>query len=384
MKLNLALASTLLTGAYAKSISQVKADSKFGMDLLSKARRVEDADAEADITWVTGYALKFQGCHHIAQWNPNADEDENGVKVEEMRLAKFRLCPVETCSDNSAYGCTSPYGEYIVPMDDFLLSYLENKEEVEQEECEDYAADNCACEDNGDDQYDEEACLQACYENGNMSDQCVEQEENDDGNGNNNQVDIDVNDYAECAQYQGRRRLEDGGNGGDAEYYIGPFCSDNGGSINLGLFTEDTCTTFADNYGGKTTFYETFGFSLPYSEQSIVDSTCYTCEQKQEDNNNGYYQEAEAKEMCVNSYQSAGKCETKLNNNNVNANENGCTFIEGVKSTTKSGIIIAGKANKNKVASAFIGMFSISFIALGSYVYYLKTKLDRGSINLSD
>jgi len=67
MKFALALLASILPSSFAvESISEVKADSKFGLDLLSRARKVEEAE-EVDATWVSGYSLKFQGCHHIAQ-----------------------------------------------------------------------------------------------------------------------------------------------------------------------------------------------------------------------------------------------------------------------------------------------------------------------------
>jgi len=387
MKLSFALTATMVTGAFgAKTITEVKADSKFGMDLLSKARNLEEGD-EADTTWVSGYALKFQGCHHIAQWNAAAD-GEDDVKIETKRLAKFRLCPVSTCSDNSGGGCKNGFGDYIVDMDEFLLSYIENKEEVEQQECENYAANYCSCEDNGDDQYDEQACLQNCYGNASMS-QCIEQEEGDDNqqgyyNNGVNYDEVTLENYSACAQYAAGRRLDeaDGDDNGNGEIYIGPYCSDQGGEIVLGAFTDDACTEFADDYGGQRTFKSLTGSSLPYSSESIVDTKCYTCEEQQEGDDD--QAEAEVKEMCTTAYTAAGKCERYLNNYYVNGNNNGCAFMEGIKTTRSNGTIINGKMAANKVASAFIGIFSISFVALGSYVYYLKTKLDRGSINLSD
>jgi uncharacterized membrane protein (DUF485 family) len=45
---------------------------------------------------------------------------------------------------------------------------------------------------------------------------------------------------------------------------------------------------------------------------------------------------------------------------------------------------VTSQAAANKTASVFIGMFVVSFILLSAYVYFLKTKLDRASINLSD
>ena len=149
------------------------------------------------------------------------------------------------------------------------------------------------------------------------------------------------------------------------------------------MFTDDACTNFADYNGGRTTFYSLEGESLPYSDTSIIDDECYTCQDMGEANQYGY-QEVDVKEACTNVYNIAGKCETGLSGYNSYPNENACQYISGIEITSANGIINSGAGSSNKVADAFIGIFACSFVLLGSYVYYLKTKLDRGKINLSD
>lgn len=376
MKFSLALIATIFTSAAAVvEISEVRADSKFGMDILAKSRRTNDnesGDNDVDTTWISGYSLKFQGCHHISQWNADADEDED-VRIESKRLARFRLCPVNSCSSSSGAGCNGQYGDYIVDMDTFLAMYMDNKEEADEQACEDYVTNSCDC------YYadDKESCEETCWANAGMSD-CYEQEQNQ-----YYQKKLDVADYMECTQYGANdegRRLNDNG---DSAYYIGPYCSDQGGKIVLGMFTDDSCTVFADDYGGRVAFETMAGTSLPYSTTSIVDTECYSCAGETEKNEYGYY-ETSTKEACSELYEVAGKCESRLSGEVSTVNESACTYMQGIKITRKNGIIISGLATRNKVASAFIGIFSCSFVLLGSYVYYLKTKLDRGSVNLSD
>jgi hypothetical protein len=74
MKLCFAIFATALSSVAARyqSVPIAKdglaADSELGMQLLSKARRVEEADEEeAQMTWVSGYSIKFQGCHSVQQ-----------------------------------------------------------------------------------------------------------------------------------------------------------------------------------------------------------------------------------------------------------------------------------------------------------------------------
>eukprot|EP00557_Chaetoceros_sp_GSL56_P007104 CAMPEP_0176503666 /NCGR_PEP_ID=MMETSP0200_2-20121128/15490_1 /TAXON_ID=947934 /ORGANISM="Chaetoceros sp., Strain GSL56" /LENGTH=388 /DNA_ID=CAMNT_0017902983 /DNA_START=794 /DNA_END=1960 /DNA_ORIENTATION=+ len=388
----------MTTAEISSSFNDLWADSKHGISLLSQSRQVEQNNNkqnnnnknnnqnknyanQVDTTWISGYSLKFQGCHQVSQWNPNVDQEED-VRIESKRLARFRLCPASSCSSNSGGGCAKGYGDYIVDMDVFLQSFMENKRQVQEEACQTYAQYNCSCQNND----DQQGCMQNCYYNAGMS-ECIEQNGNNQNNYNQN---IDVNDYLECSAYNagGARRLEDGGNANGnangAEYFIGPYCSDKGGQIVLGMFTDDSCTEFADDYGGRTTYESMTGMSLPYHSTSIVDTKCYSCEGEQM-NNGGYYVD-QAKEACAEMYVSAGKCETQLTSalGYSAINENACTYMEGIKITRSNGIIISGAATANKVASAFIGIFSVSFVLLGSYVYYLKTKLDRGSVNLSD
>jgi hypothetical protein len=52
---------------------EIKADSPLGMRLLSEASVNEDRMlTDWKNTWISGYSLKFEGCHHISQWNPDA------------------------------------------------------------------------------------------------------------------------------------------------------------------------------------------------------------------------------------------------------------------------------------------------------------------------
>lgn len=371
MKFSLALLSTAIaTAAAVTEITEVKADSKFGQNILSKARRVEEGD-DADQTWIANMSIKFQGCHHVSQWNPDA-EGADDVRIESKRLAKFRLCPSDSCSASSARGCNKGYGDYIVDMDEFLAAFLQNKEEVQAENCEYYLENKCSC-DNAD---DENGCAKKCFSNAGMS-ECIDDEYYEDA--------FQLNNYLECAQYQPNngRRL-DGGYYGNDEYYLGTYCASQGGSVLLGMFTDDACTNPVDSSYGKSTYYKLEGSALPYSEENIVDEGCYSCEEVGEADEYGY-SETGTKEVCTDVYEVSGKCETNLASSyNSYANNNACSYMEGIKTSGSSGIINSGKGGGNKVANGFIGVFAVAFVALGSYTYYLKTKLDRGRINLSD
>jgi len=378
----LALLVATVIGSMAISPSTIEhgasigADSQMGIHILSNARRVEDAN-EQDFTWVAGYSLKYQGCHHVTQWNDEA-EDEEDVRLETKRLVRFRLCPTSSCSASLGGGCSSGYGDYIIDMNTFIEGYMENKEQVEQYQCEYTSQVVCNCE-NAD---DKDGCEYNCFKTYDM-DYCIEQEQDD-----NAQEELEVEEYMMCNNFDppnndNNRRLEEN----EVEYFLGPYCADNGGSIYLGLFIDNSCSLFADDNYGRNKYFSMTGQNLPYSSESLIGADCFSCVEPQDvnqQNNQDQQDEDEIKEFCLELYQSAGKCEKKLNNIYVEPNNNACTYMKGIKITRSNGVIISGAANKNEVASAFIGIFAVSFILLGAYVYYLKTNLDRAKINLQD
>jgi hypothetical protein len=370
------------------SLDNVQADSPLGMSLLSKARRLDDA-AE-DYTWISGFSIKFQGCHHISQWNDEADGEED-VRIETKRLIRFRLCPASECAPDKAGGCDSDYGDYVIDMNTFLESYYEALENYNQYRCEYTATVLCDCEDGDDkgDDFDAELCEYDCYVDYGIEDICADKNPYEDDE-QEKEEEFDVAEYVECQQAkfenddEERRRLDEE----EIEYFIGPYCAEQGGAIFMGLFTDDTCTSFADNYGGAYTYKSLAGSSLPYSEESLISMDCISCKEPEDFNNEGddAEDEDEVIDMCEQIYQGAGKCEQGLQSTGYIAypNNNACNYIQGIKVVRKDGIITQVGSKANKTASIFIGIFVVAFVLLAAYVYYLKTKLDRASINLTD
>ena len=246
----------------------------------------------------------------------------------------------------------------VAQMDTFVEAYLTAMEEEKEDICADAATDCSAKCVNADDD-----CLTQCYTSIDLA-YCM----NEDGEYANN---FNPMDYAFCREYrfEGRRRLEDAAN----EYFIGAFCADQGGDIHLGLFTDDTCTSFASN--GYSTFQTYAGFSMPYSETSLVTTRCISCGQS---NDNGAY---ESKQVCETPYAKAGKCETRMTIDYPN--ESTCNYIEGIKIIREDGVIRTSSVRKSKAAAVGIGLFTTLSVLLAAYVYYLRTKLARAQINLA-
>ena len=101
----------------AAETTSIRSSSRAGQLLLQKAQRVLNGENNnnADYSYIAEYSIKFQGCHHVQQWNDNVDE-ENDVRIMTKRLARFRLCPTDQCSNDKSSGCTTKYGDYIVDV----------------------------------------------------------------------------------------------------------------------------------------------------------------------------------------------------------------------------------------------------------------------------
>jgi hypothetical protein len=347
----------------------IRSNSVAGQKLLKNARRLNNNDnnnnnnnnyGNTDFSFIAEYSIKFQGCHHVQQWNDNVDA-ESDVRIMTKRLVRFRLCPVDQCSNDRSAGCSSKYGDYVVDMDTFVDAYLTATASDKDNICAEAATEcTAACYGSSDDT----SCMTACYNAMDMS-QCSSEYSN---NG------FDAQEYAFCKEFQmGRRRRRRQLANQATAYYIGAFCADQGGQVHLGLFTDDTCTSFASN--GYSTFKTAMGYSMPYSESSLVSTRCLACGQS---NGNGGYQ---SKGTCETPYKMAGKCETKMSIDYPN--ESSCNYIEGIKIIREDGVIRTSAVKKSKAAAVGIGLFTTMSVLLAAYVYYLRTKLVRAQINLS-
>ena len=395
---------------YVKSV-EISSESDIGQTLLSSARRLDNGgnsnnnnNSNSNYYWMANYSLKFQGCHNIMAWNNDADED-NDVRIKASRLARFRLCPSKFCSKGGITGCKKGYGDYVIDIDTYVSAYVEAQRRQDEYECEMYLYRRCDCQDdddnsNKDDGFDRDLCEYQCFAKGKRWD-CIETNpyyDDDDDSSGSHLYRNDLRDFEQyfegCSEFDGgssRRRLEDGDDNYYSEsFYIGSYCAEQGGKIYLGMFTDDTCTVFADKNAGRTTYKEiTGGSELPFSSLSMVRSDCVSCNERDHkayqnnsnnnnnNNNNNGKNQVRILDSCKEVYQAAGKCETHMGSNNGYAgpntiNENGCYYLEGIKLGSKNGIVDTSLTRPNKVVSFFIFLFAVSFTLLGAFIYYLR------------
>lgn len=321
---------------------------------------------DIDTSYLAGYSVKFQGCHHVQQWN-DAAEDEEDIKIMTQRLVRFRMCPADSCSSTSTTGCSSNYGDYLVDMETYVEAYMN--------------------------QMQEEYMNQNSY---NVYQNQQNRGLNNNNNNNNNKYGMNMEDYLSCNEMEidenqqnrarelRKRRLANNNQYSysnyannyyanqdeeDIKYYIGPYCAEQGGEIRLGYFYDDTCTVFADdgeeifemNHGGQT---------LPYSKTSLISLECMSC--------GGYGQ---VNDLCQNLYEVSGKCETKMSV--YYPNESACTYLDGIKVIRDDGVIRTSATRKSTAAAVTTGLFLTAAALLSAYVYYLRTKLGRARINLA-
>lgn len=359
-----------------QSNGDIPMDSAAGRKLVQNARRVQNngysnyygnVDGQSqyngdynDVNWndidnsyIAGYSVKFQGCHHVQQWNDEADGEED-IKIMTQRLVRFRMCPADTCSSTSTKGCDSNYGDYLVDMETYVEAYMTQMQQQYMNSNQYYNNDNNGRALNDNDKY-----------NMNFEDylQCQEMEMNDRQRQRARKMRELNNNYGNQYYYSYNN------NENDIKYYVGPYCAEQGGEIRLGVFYDDTCTVAAED-GAEMFQMVHNGMALPYSEQSIVNLGCLSC--------GGY---GEVNELCENLYEVAGKCETKMNV--YYPNESACSYIEGIKVIREDGVIRTSATRKSTAAAITTGLFLTAALLLSGYVYYLRTKLGRARINLA-
>ena len=92
---------------------------------------------------IENYSIKYTKCATVQSYSDDlAAAEYTDTVLAAQRFAMFRLCPSDECNASSENGCSNNYGEYIVSLDLFLLSMLENQEQRVAGYCE--YCQNCA------------------------------------------------------------------------------------------------------------------------------------------------------------------------------------------------------------------------------------------------
>eukprot|EP00978_Attheya_sp_CCMP212_P023913 scaffold74226_cov51-Attheya_sp.AAC.5 len=311
-KLSAAAALLLaMAAAVAPSVSAaVVSNTKEGAmrNLVQSARRLEEGDGDGDeYAFMADYTVKFLHCA--------AGQKTQGEEGYEYSSVVFRLCPASgSCDSDSKNGCSSGYGDMVVGINTFVDSYFEMMD-IDDEE-----------------------------------------------------YSLNLNEYAQCANFDmdgddenedRKRKLEAVEYG---PFYIGPECTSDGSNIQMGWFSDYTCSTYETTY----TFEEfANGYSLPFSDGGLISSTCNKCAGYNDDG------EYEVDEFCTKLYENAGmKCETNMESYSQYGKDTGsCDTIKSMMPKSKSG----GGAGK-----FFFWVFFLGACGAGTYYFLKITKEKRG------
>jgi hypothetical protein len=308
------------------------------------------------------------------------DGQDGGGGVQLKRLVRFRLCPTDTCQNRKDVGCNYRYGDYVVSLETFVSIYYEHKKQLDETMCEQYLQGSCDCSGEGnqeaekEEDFDANQCIYDCYAKAGLANLCMGD------SGYDGQSYFDAEQYMQCTELQWPNNSNNDNNANAEQQgmglYIGPYCTNQGRSISLGMFTDADCTELVDNSKGRTTFKSLTGMTLPYSNENIVTMDCLSCVEKSSDNNNESSKNTNVAEMCQQVYSTAGKCEKNIPEGIVsNRDSKACTYITSIQKMGQYGIVGNTNSGPGAGITFFIVLLVTILLGMVMYVHYLRTRL---------
>ena len=297
----------------------------------------DDGNGSSGSVDLTKFALEYIGCSNIRSWDD--DEAENKDSTSPLSMYRFvilRLCEASSCSAYNRWGCSSNYGEYMIPMEDYLQIMFNHHTTQFGYYCNlcqkcmnynpsssssSYTDDANSGNDDGWSSYsqywgteitDDEGAADAATDDGNnaaadgddyYSDDVVVDDAYNYDNDNNRQRNRELaNQQSQpsyisdsgtckyesvCSKYKSacqnvpeNRGIEQYfscatfpiGNNGNYGY-IGPHCQSDGQTIDIGFYTDESCNNFA----GESENLKNY-FSIDETDMDIYTSkTCIPC-----------------------------------------------------------------------------------------------------------
>jgi len=359
----------------AKSKNTRKAKAIWNMLDKAKVIRKLDEDADEDELDLSGYSIKFEECTSVKQWSYDEDGNNNGGGEDEddklvmNRFALFRLCPSGYYSS-----CNSGYGEYLISLDDYLMSTTEYFQQEQQDMC-DMCDENCAQDDDAGGRKLEDAAA-ADIDCDTCVDEC-DKIENMEDNGY-----LEASNYIECQELE-----QEGDDDNAPQYFAGAVCSSDGSKIKIGVYKDENCA-----YLNSNLYVDDYlnGFKLSHALlKNVYSGTEIPCSAYDEDG------DVEENEVCQNLYEAGAGCEydngfSGYANAYKSSNEEVvCDFIYQVKGGSydpASGeIILTGKNSVQGGESSTTGgqKFALTVLVLGTiglavYAATIHSQLTKG------
>jgi len=297
MMLRLALLAIFSRGILCSPERDARA--QLNRDILSKAIPVGNTfparDLANDDYWgkmgfqVADFSIKFQTCSNLhffgdpsgynnqnrflADNNNNNKDNQNqnynyqnyngqnaqkNDMIQRDSFVTFRLCPSDTCQDGSNSGCDVTYGEYMLPLSDYIYAFSSYYATAQENYCAwckkclyflkyftdtddsmKYSVDN--------------TCMSHCKRYDNM---CAAEDNANNANGNNNAANQakntdDDNYYGDSYKtYLTCTKAPYPSPDDGKYYYIGPTCQPYKNRVILSVFSDQYCTDDVSNAVG--------------------------------------------------------------------------------------------------------------------------------------
>jgi len=281
-------------------------------------RRVEDTDDNYGNYGfnITQYSLKYHSCMSLSFYDDEGQKQgDSEDKVNSFSslsrtqsFAILKLCPSHKCLNNSWYGCKSEYGEYMLPLKDYLIASNTYHESVAYSYC-NYCQQCLYFEkyfyDGGNN--DTHACkyYEACD---NYKSVCSDYGGDDDAK-DDGYINFAYEDFFECMKVD---KVSD--DDGDNAVFLVPYCNQKDHkTITIGVFSDEWCTKYI---GDQTSIYDATGMVM--KDDALYEHykpTCTSCHESslpyniiEEDMDDSDL----IVEYCEDIYMSAAKCNVNL------------------------------------------------------------------------
>lgn len=302
----------LITKAFPKA-------SAFGRQLEENSGNDDDKgnlDYYGNETWrysnygfdISLYSLKYASCSAITTFSDDRAADGSAA-YEMAQYVVFRLCPSDQCSKSDLYGCSYDYGEYMIPLGDWLTIMSNYRAEEFERYCK-------YCEVCMTDKYYKRERYNDAVNNGDVSTK---------GYYNSTGIDHTCTYYNNCINYTSVCNTDDDGAGfndfsnffscigydldddGQSKFYLGPHCSKKKGIIEIGVFSDEYCSDYTGNMSDVESLIDMVSIDL----SDYYKSDCISCQEsslayKQTDEDTE--DEDNISEVCEDLYNTAAKC----------------------------------------------------------------------------
>ena len=320
-------------------------------------------------SWLDDYSLKFLGC----------DASSN--------YARFRLCPLGACWNKDSLGCRKNYGDYAIDMQSYVEAMMTLWDGVAFHACNRTAYKECSdCfttnyyneedneeeEDNAEEDNEEQNNnddYQYYAYGGDDDDDYYYYEENDDYTYSSSSYNANYDDgsaYKNATDYESRDEClysclhsnsvmpscyyvltEDDyfieryncGRLEGTDYYLGPYCGEDGSGIYIGLFQDEDCRYMVNDAsaGGVNTWKSVSDDGVAFTERSrksLQFRDCLRCQNlnMDADKNSGDSNENDDDNFdgtaCDAMYQDQSllACEVKMKSDNANTEDDSLCY----------------------------------------------------------